>query len=164
MTHQPHLSLSFCRSYTEARLGLCHVQTIVILFSMAVPNTSSTDFRNFRTMPPASSWRFLKLKHITPHLQTLLWLPVDARIQYKICCLCFNAINSSGPHTLLTYLRSMHPLANSVLLLTLLHCAFLQHTRKPVANVPFLTLHLPSGTAFLKLSEKLTLIFLSKPP
>ena len=87
--------------------------------------------------------RVPKTDHITPHLQTLHWLPVDARIQYKICSLSFNAINSSGPHTLLTYLRSMHPLANSVLLLTLVHCAFLQHTQKPVANVPLHTQHYP---------------------
>ncbi|WP_294118069.1 hypothetical protein, partial [Thiolapillus sp.] len=44
--------------------------------------------------------------------------------------------------TLLTYLRFMHLLANSALLLTLVHCAFLQYTQKAMANVPFHTLHL----------------------
>ena len=39
--------------------------------------------------------------------------------------------------TLLTYLRFMHLLANSALLLTLAHCAFLQYTQKSMANVPF---------------------------
>ena len=38
-----------------------------------------------------------KTDHITPHLHTLHWLPVNARIQCRICCLCFNAINTSGP-------------------------------------------------------------------
>ena len=37
-----------------------------------------------------------KTDHVTPHLQALHWLPVDARIQYKICSLCFSATNSSG--------------------------------------------------------------------
>ena len=43
-------------------------------------------------------------------------------------------------NTLLTYLRFMHLLANSALLLTLVHCAFLQYTQKAMANVPFHTL------------------------
>ena len=34
-----------------------------------------------------------------------------------------------------------------------MHCAFLQYTLAPMANVPFHTLHLLSGTTFLKLSE-----------
>ena len=35
--------------------------------------------------------------HITPHLRTLNWLPIDARIKYKLCSLCFGAITSTGP-------------------------------------------------------------------
>ena len=35
--------------------------------------------------------------HITPMLRHLHWLPVRARISYKIACLCFNAIISSTP-------------------------------------------------------------------
>ena len=62
--------------------------------------------------------------------------------------------------TLLTYLRFMHLLTNSALLLTLVHCAFLQYTQKAVANVPFHTLHLLSGTIFLKLFETQNLLFL----
>ena len=38
----------------------------------------------------------------------------------------------------------MHLPANSALLLTLVHCAFLQYTQKAIANVPFHTLHLLS--------------------
>ena len=39
--------------------------------------------------------------------------------------------------TLLTYLRFVHLLANSALLLKVVHCAFLQHTQKAMANVHF---------------------------
>ena len=35
-----------------------------------------------------------KTDHITPRLQTLHWLPIDAKNQYKSCSLCFNAVNS----------------------------------------------------------------------
>ena len=35
--------------------------------------------------------------HSTPHLRTLHWLPIDARIKCKLCSLCFGAITSNGP-------------------------------------------------------------------
>ena len=35
--------------------------------------------------------------HITSHLHTLHWLPVEARIRYKVACICFHAINGVGP-------------------------------------------------------------------
>ena len=69
-----------------------------------------------------------------------------------------------GESTLLTCLRLMHLLANSTLLLTLVHCAFLQYTQKAMVNVPFHTLHLLSGTIFLKLFETQNLLFLSNLP
>ena len=43
-----------------------------------------------------------KTYRITPHLQAL---PVDARIQYRICSLCFTVINSSGPQYLAGLLK-----------------------------------------------------------
>ena len=65
--------------------------------------------------------------------------------------------------TLLTYLRFMHLLANSALLLTLVHCAVLQCTQKAMASVLFHTLHPLSGTIFLKLFETLNSLLLSNP-
>ena len=38
-----------------------------------------------------------KTERITPHLRTLHWLPIDARIKYKPCSLSFDAITSTGP-------------------------------------------------------------------
>ena len=38
-----------------------------------------------------------KTDHITPHLHTLHWLPVDARIKYKLYSLCYGAVTSTGP-------------------------------------------------------------------
>ena len=52
--------------------------------------------------------------------------------------------------TLLTHFRFILLLANSALLLTLAHRAFLQYTQKAMANVPFHTLHLFSGIFFSK--------------
>ena len=35
--------------------------------------------------------------HATPLLEKLLWLPISACIKYKVACMCFSAINGSGP-------------------------------------------------------------------
>ena len=53
--------------------------------------------------------KVLKTDHITPHLLTLHWLPVNAKIQYKMCSLCFSAINSSGPQYLADLLNIYAP-------------------------------------------------------
>ena len=35
--------------------------------------------------------------HSTPLLEKLLWLPISEHIKYKVTCMCFSAINGSGP-------------------------------------------------------------------
>ena len=59
-----------------------------------------------------------KTDHITPHLRTLHWLPIDARIKYKLCSLCFGAITSTGPVYLSIYSRFTHSQSNSDFLQT----------------------------------------------
>ena len=36
-------------------------------------------------------------QHSTPLLEKLHWLPISERIKYKVACMCFSAINGSGP-------------------------------------------------------------------
>ena len=38
-----------------------------------------------------------KSDHITPILQSLHWLPVSARVQYKLSCICFHAATGTSP-------------------------------------------------------------------
>ena len=105
-----------------------------------------------------------KTDHTTPHLHTLPWFPVNAKIQYKMCSLWFNAINSSGPQYLAEQLKIYAPsrqLRSSADTCTL--CILSVH-KKVMANVPFHTLHLLSGTIFLKLFETHNLLFLSNSP
>ena len=45
----------------------------------------------------------IKFDHITPILQTLHWLPVHERINYKIATLCFKHFNNTLP----SYLSSL---------------------------------------------------------
>ena len=91
-------------AFVMSRLDYC------TLFSVAVPSTLSTNFRKFKTMLHTSCWRFLKLTILChTYKQTLHWLPVNAKIQYKMCSLCFSAINSSGPQYLADLLKIYAP-------------------------------------------------------
>ena len=50
-----------------------------------------------------------KTDHITPHLHTLHWLPINATIKSKLCSLCFGAITSTGPVYLSDLLKIYTP-------------------------------------------------------
>ena len=39
----------------------------------------------------------LRPHHSTPLLEKLRWLPISERINYKVACMSFSAINGSGP-------------------------------------------------------------------
>ena len=47
--------------------------------------------------------------HITPILHSLHWLPVAARIQYKVFSLCYSSLSVSGPEYLSRVLRIYTP-------------------------------------------------------
>lgn len=49
--------------------------------------------------------RIPRSEHITPHLVSLHWLPISARIEYKIASLCYNSMQDTAPK----YLREMAP-------------------------------------------------------
>lgn len=49
--------------------------------------------------------------HITPSLQKLHWLPIHARIHFKICLLMYNIYSNSSPH----YMSSMVTSCSSIL-------------------------------------------------
>ena len=53
--------------------------------------------------------RIRKSEHITPHLQSLHWLPVESRIKYKIAILAFGAITLTGPQYLSDLVHSYTP-------------------------------------------------------
>ena len=41
--------------------------------------------------------RISKREHISPHLASLHWLPIDYRIKYKLACICYNAMSINSP-------------------------------------------------------------------
>ena len=53
--------------------------------------------------------RVSKTDHISLHLASLHWLPIDSRIQYKLSSLCYNCLNSTAPDYLSELLRIYKP-------------------------------------------------------
>ena len=47
--------------------------------------------------------------HSTPLLEKLHWLPISERIKCKVACMCFGAINGSGPAYLCELLLAYTP-------------------------------------------------------
>ena len=38
-----------------------------------------------------------KREHISPHIASLHWLPIDSRIKYKLACICYNCMSTNSP-------------------------------------------------------------------
>ena len=55
--------------------------------------------------------RVSKTDHISPHLASPHWLPVDSGIQYKLSSLCYNCLNSTAPDYLTELLRIYKPIS-----------------------------------------------------
>ena len=83
-------------AFILSRLDYCNC---LPAYSLAVHRFSLTDCRKFRTHLHDLSVGQKKLDHLQPILQSLLWLPIKARIQY-ISTLCFNVITGTGPQYL----------------------------------------------------------------
>ena len=70
---------------------------------------SLTDCKKFRTQLHDLSVGQKKLDHAQPILQSLHWLPIRTRIQYKISTLCFNVVTGTGPQYLSELLHLYTP-------------------------------------------------------
>ena len=61
---------------------------------MGTPNSVIQPLQKIQNFAEDS---FFWPQHSTPRLEKLHWLPISERIKYKVACMCFNAINGSGP-------------------------------------------------------------------
>ena len=117
--------------------------------------------------------RVSKTDHISHHLASLHWLPIDSRIQYKLSYVCYNCLNSAAPDYLTELLRIYKPtrqLCSSSVLPFFLFPLY-AHTR--LVKGHFLMLRRQSGTLSLTTSghptpphpsnHHLKLIFFSSP-
>ena len=78
-----------------------------------LPSSSIQPLQRIQNNAARLALRLHKFDHITHALQTLHWLPVAERIQYKICCLCFKSLNDSAP-VYLSELLQLHTPARSL--------------------------------------------------
>ena len=61
------------------------------------PTTTLNKLQRFQNHAARLVLRKKKRDHITPMLRTLHWLPVPARLTYKIAILCHKCVNKNAP-------------------------------------------------------------------
>ena len=100
-----------------------------------------------------------KREHISPHLASLHWLPIDSRIKYKLACICYNCMSTnSSPY--LSHLLTVYTVSFAQVLTTLSSVVHLS------VQYPMVKGHTPPlllGTLFLSRSALLIMCLLSDP-
>ena len=87
------MQLTLVTSYILSRLDYCNC----LLMARGTSNSVIQPLQKIQN----SAARLVLLapchQHSTPLLEKLHWLSISERIKYKVACMCFNAINGSGP-------------------------------------------------------------------
>ena len=78
-------------SYMLSRLGYCHC------LLMDTPNSVIQPLQKIQNFAARLVLLAPCHHHSTPLLEKLHWLPISERVKYKVACMCFIAINGSGP-------------------------------------------------------------------
>ena len=84
-------------SYVLSRLDYCNC------LLMGAPNSVIQPLQKVQNFAARLILMAPRHHHSTPLLKKLHWLPISERIKYKVACMCFHAINGSGP----TYLSEL---------------------------------------------------------
>ena len=78
-----------------------HTWTIVALFSLDLPRLSLTDkLQRIQNNAARLVFQNARYDHVTPLLESLQWLPISQRIDYKPSCLWNSVVTSTGPQYL----------------------------------------------------------------
>ena len=93
--------------------------------------------------------RTSRSSHITPILKSLHWLPVQYRINFKLCCIAHRALSLKEPHYLNSLLINRLNSLFVLLPLTLLHYHF--SIKNQMVFAYLLMLHHFFGTIYLTL-------------
>ena len=78
-------------SYILSRLDYCNC------LLMGTPNSVIQPLQKIQNFAARLVLLAPRHHHATPLLEKLHWLPISERIKYKVACMCFSAINGSGP-------------------------------------------------------------------
>ena len=74
-----------------------------------LPNYTITKLQRIQNHAARLVLKEAKRDHVTPLFRKLHWLPLQARINYKICVLCFKCINKTAPSYLSDLLEQYVP-------------------------------------------------------
>ena len=78
-------------SYILPQLDYCNCPL------MGTPNSVIQPLQKIQNFAARLGLLASRHHHSTPLLEKLHWLPISERIKYKVACMCFSAINGSGP-------------------------------------------------------------------
>ena len=90
----------YLSSDTTAKLVSCFILSRLDYCNSLLAGLPSSSLKPLQRVQNNAARLVLRLKksdHITPAFQTLHWLPIEQRIEYKICCLCFKVLHDSAP-------------------------------------------------------------------
>ena len=132
------------------RLLFFHDWTIAILSFPDAPSTFETDFKRFRTMQPAWSWKLLRQPtlHLIFALCTGFQLMLESNTNFVLFVLVLSLLLVLSIFPI--YSRFTHPLGNSNLLQTSVYCAFCLSAPGHTVNALSLIQLQHSGTHFQK--------------
>ena len=96
LTHlRPYLNMDSMKKLVSAfvlsRLGYCNS-----LFA-GLSNDKITKLQRIQNNAARLVLKQPKRHHLSPLLKDLHWLPIKARIDYKVALLCFNCLNNNAP-------------------------------------------------------------------